>query len=97
MFIFIGNQFIISKIKSAGILIYILREHNYSMALNFKVPVVLKKEKNIFIIILSDSTSRSFPDCAHGNYVMSLLSFGGAVLSWIIQHIGLCRELYICY
>lgn len=60
MFIFIGNQFIISKIKSAGILIYILREHNYSMALNFKVPVVLKKEKNIFIIILWDSTSRSF-------------------------------------
>lgn len=39
---------------------YILREHNYSMALNFKVPVVLKKEKNIFVIILWDSTSRSF-------------------------------------
>lgn len=38
---------------------YILRKHDLSMALNFKVPVVLEKERNIFIIILLNSTSRS--------------------------------------
>lgn len=55
---------------------YIFREHNFSMALNFKVTVVLEKEKIIFEFYLQ----KFFQVVVLGTWI-SLLSFGGAVLS----------------
>lgn len=72
-------------------------DHNFSMALNFKVPVVLEKEKSIFVIILWNSTSRSsYRLCSWGLWNV-IINFWRSYVVWIFLFVGLWKELSICY